>query len=356
MAPPGYRGTFVISWAQTEADGFRSPVSDLLSTGAVWRWNGEAVRVDHPGSVLLLEGAIGAEALQRRAARMVGRLVGAALGQRRDDPQADTGEDLPEQGFSVTDGRARYVATIIDVPGSTARLVMFTGQMPPPGVDLWVVDGHVDPVAPATPDDQSNGGVICFTPGTMIATPDGPRLIESLRPGDRVDTADSGPQPIIWVGHRRMSGARLYAMPHLRPVRIAAQALGNGRPDGELLVSPQHRMLVRGPVAADLFGSPEVLARACDLVDDWRVRVDTSLREVTYVHVALEAHHIVFANGLETESFHPMSANLDTIEPLQRDELLAVLPGIDRKPDSFGGYARRVLSLSEAAILRYRAA
>ncbi|MFA5582109.1 MAG: Hint domain-containing protein, partial [Paracoccaceae bacterium] len=37
---------------------------------------------------------------------------------------------------------------------------------------------------------------LCFTPGTLIDTPDGPRLVEDLRPGDLVLTADHGAQPL----------------------------------------------------------------------------------------------------------------------------------------------------------------
>ena len=47
-----------------------------------------------------------------------------------------------------------------------------------------------------------------------------------------------------------MTGARLYAMPHLRPIRFRAGALGQGRPEDDLLVSPQHRMLVQGRCGA----------------------------------------------------------------------------------------------------------
>ena len=115
-------------------------------------------------------------------------------------------------------------------------------------------------------------GVICFTPGTLIDTPAGPRPVEALRPGDRVLTRDDGAQELLWVGSRRMSGARLYALPHLRPVRLGAVRLGAVRlragafgllrPAADLLVSPQHRLLVRGAAARALFNEPEVLVQA----------------------------------------------------------------------------------------------
>ena len=343
-----FRGTYVISWSQTEVDGQRAPAPAHIQAGSVWRWTGLPVRVDRPGTALRLEGPLGSDDRRRRAARMVRRLVGDAVAQPIDsDPQAESSE----QGFTLTDGRQTWDACLIPVPDSAARLLMFDGGMPPADCDLWVVRSLIDPRF-LMPRPDLQGGVICFAAGTMIATPLGLRCIESLRPGDRIDTADSGPQPVVWIGQRRITGARMHVMPHLRPVRIGHSALGGGRPGVDLLVSPRHRVLVRGPQADALFGTPEVLVRACDLIDDRSVHLDHTLREVTYVHVMLDAHHIVRANGLETESFHPMDAALDNIDPDQRAALALELPD----PASYGGYARRGLSASEVAILRHEAA
>ncbi|MDG1802079.1 MAG: hemolysin-type calcium-binding protein, partial [Paracoccaceae bacterium] len=44
----GFEGAFVISWSQTELDGLWAAPISSLRTGAVWRWTGEAVRVDGP--------------------------------------------------------------------------------------------------------------------------------------------------------------------------------------------------------------------------------------------------------------------------------------------------------------------
>nr|WP_291238881.1 Hint domain-containing protein [Gemmobacter sp.] len=317
------------------------------------------VRVDGPQNVLVLEQAEGAAELRRRVARMVRRLIGASLGR----PQAadqDGGaeaapEDVtaePEQGFIVTDGHQSHAVTVIEVPDTGARLVMFVGELPPEGRDMWVVRVAIDRTHRGA-GARHAGGVICFTPDTRIATPEGPKLIQHLRPGDRVLTRDDGPQPILWTGHRRMTGARLYAMPHLRPIRFRAGAFGTDRPDGDLLVSPQHRMLIRGPQARALFNSDEVLVAAEDLLNDRSVVVDHGAREVTYIHLLLERHSILFANGMESESFHPSNTALDTIEDNQRAGLLALLPGIEANPESYGDYARRNLSASEAAILRH---
>lgn len=349
----GFRGTFVISWGQTEVDGLTASTVDALSVGVAWRWTGDAVRVDRPQDTLLLEAPEGKADMQKRAARMVRRLVGAALErQPLDAIRVDEETDTPDQGFIVTDGHQSFSIAVIEVPSSGARLLMFFGEVPPKDRDLWVVRTQIDRTHTAAGHAEA-GGVICFTPETLIATPSGPRLIRSLRPGDRVLTKDNGPQEVLWSGSRKMTGARLYAMPHLRPVRFRSGAFGAGRPEPDLLVSPQHRMLLRGPSAQALFNTPEVLVRAQDLINDLTVTVDYALRDVTYVHILLERHNIVFANGLETESFHPSNTALDMIEPDQREGLLEMMPDIADNPQSYGDYARRNLSASEATILRH---
>ena len=353
----GVKATFVISWSQTEVDGIQAVTMDMLTVGAAWRWTGSAVRIDAPGDVLILDGAEGAADMRQRAARMVQRLIGVAVATDvSTDSRAQTGVDeMPDQCFIVTDGTQSWPVTILPVPDSGARLLMFHGAVPPADRDLWIVRTQIDRSGGAA-GDRSGGGVICFTPGTRILTPDGARLIEDLRPGDLIQTKDNGAQEVLWRGSRRMSGARLYAMPHLRPVRIRAGALGKGRPDDDLLVSPQHRMLLRGAAAEALFNSNEVLVMAEDLVNDHSIMVDLTAREVTYVHLLLDRHNIIFANGMETESFHPSNTALDTIDPRERAGLLALVPGIEINPHSYGDYARRNLSSTEAAILRHETA
>lgn len=351
----GSRGTFVISWTQTEVDGVKGASLDLLSVGAAWRWTGELVRVDGQTDLLLLEGSEGKAEMQKRAARMVRRLIGSAVGKAAEDrpeEKAEEFDDLPDQGFIVTDGVQSFALTIIPVPDSGARLVMMMGDVPPANRDLWVVRTSIDRARVAA-GGREGGGVICFTPGTRIATPDGPKLIQSLRPGDRVLTKDDGAQEVLWTGSRRMSGARLYAMPHLRPIRFRAGAFGNDRPEPDLIVSPAHRMLIKGAAAQTLFGTTEVLVRAEDLLNDTTITVDHVLREVTYIHILLERHNIVFANGVETESFHPSNTALEMIDPAQRDVLMAVMPQVAINPEAYGDYARRNLSASEAALLRH---
>ncbi len=352
----GYRGAFVISWSQTELDGIKAAPMDMLAVGITWGWDGDAVRVDGPSGVLRLEEADEGPTRRRCAAKLVRRLVSAAkagvvdLGHVEDDTRG-----VPESGFLVTDGLSTYSVTLVPVGSNAPPLLMFVDELPPKGVTLWVVHLSSQPQARGVLGADA-GGVICFTPGTMIQTPQGPTPVEELREGDEVQTKDNGAQRIEWTGSRRMSGARLFAMPQLRPIRMRVGSLGIEQPEHELLVSPEHRMLVKGPVAQALFNTPEVLVSAKDLVNHSTITVDAQLREVTYVHLLLPSHQVVWANGVETESFHPASAALSSLDEEDRKRLLNLHPELETEPHAYGAFARRNLNASEAAILQHEAA
>ncbi|NKW78825.1 Hint domain-containing protein [Rhodobacteraceae bacterium R_SAG7] len=350
----GFRGTFVISWTQTEIDGLDAAPVAALDVGAAWSWHGDALRVDGPSELLRLDMADGEQDLRRRAARTVRRLVGAAVQNRSDVHAIEIDDPVSDSSFIVTNGVQSYTVTVIEAGRGRPPLLMFVDDIPPRNTDLWVVH-HALGYMGADQAPQ-NPGVICFTPGTRIATPEGPKPVESLREGDRVQTRDNGAQVVQWIGARRMSGARLFVMPALRPVRIRAGALGIDRPERELLVSPEHRMLVRGAAARALFNESEVLVAARDLINGHTIDVDTTVREVTYVHLLLEHHQVIWANGVETESFHPAHAALSALDDKDRKRLLRRLPAIEHDPASYGAFARRNLSASEAAILRHSAA
>lgn len=351
----GFRGTFVISWSQTEVDGLEAAPVQALSVGAAWSWRGDVVRVDGPGELLRLERANGNMTNRKRAARIVRRLVGAAITHTSDLDQVEVEDPLTDSGFIVTDGAQSYTVTMIEVGRGAPPLLMFLDEIPPRNTEMWIVHHSLDGLRSAGPEPMA-GGVICFTPGTRIETPQGPRLVEELREGDFVQTKDNGAQEIEWVGSRRMSGARLFAMPRLRPVRIRAGALGIDRPDAELLVSPEHRMLIKGEVAQSLFNVPEVLVSAKDLINGSTVSVDLAVREVTYIHLLLPQHQVLWANGIETESFHPASTSLDMLSTDDKKRLLDLNARLEYEPLAYGNFARRNLSSSEAAILAHEAA
>lgn len=170
-----------------------------------------------------------------------------------------------------------------------------------------------------------NVNLICFADGTMIRTPEGDRMVEDLAVGDLVETRDHGARPIRWIGSRALPKEALMAQPRLRPVVISKGALGNER---ALRVSRQHRMLVKSWRAEMLFGEAEILVKAADLIDGDAI-YQSDAEAVTYFHILFDEHEIVFAEGAESESFHPGAEALSTLDADAREELCTLFPEIE---------------------------
>ncbi len=193
--------------------------------------------------------------------------------------------------------------------------------------------------------------LICVARGTLIETEDGPIPVESLRKGALVRTADGPAQPVRWIGSRKISELEMRADPSLRPIRIAAGALGEDRPSRDLLVSPQHRILVEDWRAELMFGDTEVLVPAKALLNDTTVRIDHGAREVEYFHVLFDSHQIMLTEGLPTESFHPGDYALRDIDACARQELLRLFPALSTA-HGVGPTARKALRPWEGALLQ----
>lgn len=194
-------------------------------------------------------------------------------------------------------------------------------------------------------DNAYTNYVACFTPGTCIATPEGPLPVEQLRIGDLVTTQDNGDQEIRWIGRRHLSQQDLDAYPNLRPVRIRAGALGGGLPEADLIVSPQHRILVSSKIATRLFGVPEVLVAAKQLVSLDGIDALTAPQGVTYIHFMCARHEVVFAAGAPTESMYAGRQALLAMPDAARREIFALFPElINMDPDARPPSARHLPS------------
>ncbi len=145
---------------------------------------------------------------------------------------------------------------------------------------------------------------VCFTAGTQVQTPRGPVAIETLQPDDMVLTRDNGPQPVVWVWSKTHSPAAMARNQRLCPVRIARHALGNSLPVRDLYVSQQHRVLIASRIAERIFGETEVLVAAKDLLALAGVEVVLPAQELTYIHLLLNGHEIVLAEGAPSESMY----------------------------------------------------
>jgi len=166
----------------------------------------------------------------------------------------------------------------------------------------------------------------CFTHGTLIETPDGPRLIETLVPGDLVTTLGNGSQHLRWVGTRHLSPRDMLLRADLRPVLFEAGSFGNSR---ALMVSPQHRMLLNDWRAEVYFGEDEVLIAAKALVNGKTVRQVVPEGGVVYCHLLFAQHEVILAEGALSESFHPGEIGLGALDNAQRQEIEALFPDLE---------------------------
>ena len=191
--------------------------------------------------------------------------------------------------------------------------------------------------------------VPCFTPGTLITTERGLVPVEHLTVADKVLTRDHGLQPLRWVGRRDLGLADLIAGPKLQPVRICAGALGKGLPARDMLVSPQHRMLIAGPRAQMLFGEDEVLVAATHLTVLPGVE-QVLTQGIQYLHLMFDAHELITADGAWSESFQPAARTLHDLGADQRAEIEALFPGLALGETRFQA-ARLSLKSHEARVL-----
>ncbi|MFV0409238.1 MAG: Hint domain-containing protein [Paracoccus sp. (in: a-proteobacteria)] len=169
---------------------------------------------------------------------------------------------------------------------------------------------------------------VCFTAGTMIETTEGLVAIETLRQGDLVLTRN-GPQPVRWIGKRRLDSVDLGGNPKMLPIRVPAGAFGNGLPKRDVTFSPQHRVLIRSSIAERMFGSQEVLVPVKQLIGVNGIEVAGDVREVQYIHVMFEEHQLVEVEGIEAESLYPGQQALSFLGEDQLNELREIFPNFD---------------------------
>ncbi len=224
------------------------------------------------------------------------------------------------------------------------------GGFPPIGVPLSVVSVSEGPAGSSTLY-ADYATPICLTTGAMLATPDGPVAVQDLAIGDLVNTLDHGARAIRWIGCIKVGRDRLLANPAFWPVRIKQHALGPGLPDRDMLVSQQHRLLIRDLRAEILFGEAEVLVAAKHLINDSTIRMARDVTAVTYYHLMFDDHEILFSDGVETESFLPGPQAISAIPTAAKQELFALFPQLEGNTDTYGLPARRMLSGREGRII-----
>ncbi len=214
-----------------------------------------------------------------------------------------------------------------------------------PGVGGYVGDGAIrfelDDGTTLILKDWENIKLVCFARDTRILTPRGEIAIQDLGAGDIVLTMDSGFQEIRWIGSTRVPGKG-----HLAPIRIKAGTLGNSR---DVVVSPQHRVLLKGGELEVLFGQNEALVAARHLVNGDTITVEEG-GEVEYFHILFDQHEIVYSEGMPSESFHPGAVGLSGMARRTRREIIELFPQLETDVAAYGASCRQSLKAHEAKV------
>lgn len=189
------------------------------------------------------------------------------------------------------------------------------------------------------PLDVGDLGPPCFAAGTLIETERGMTPVQDIEVGDLVRTLDNGLQPVRWRGTRGVA-----ALDKRAPIRFAKGAIGNSR---ELLVSPQHKILVSGWRAELFFGEDEVLVAAAHLVNADTIH-RAPRRHIDYHHLMFDRHEIILAEGIPTESFFPGDYILQDSD--LHDEIMDLFPEMIGAANPDWETARTVLRNAEAKV------
>ena len=160
--------------------------------------------------------------------------------------------------------------------------------------------------APTLDTSHPFAAVACFVRGTRIAVLRGETLmhgakmattgaekaIEDIQIGDLILVLKGGARRVKWIGHRSYDAATVARNINLRPVVICKNAVEQGIPRRDLLVSPGHALYFDG-----------ILIQAAALVNDKTIyRRDADL-PAEYFHLELHQHDVIFAEGMPVESY-----------------------------------------------------
>ena len=192
-----------------------------------------------------------------------------------------------------TDGTHALVESVVIVPGLAA------GQVGHGGTIIFDAELGENPFITGTGTvainsvfDTQGATLPCYLRGTMIATPDGEREVESLAIGDLVSTASGEARAVRWIGTRAYAARFAANNRDVQPVVFEAGSIADNVPSRALHVSPDHAMFIDG-----------VLVPAAALINGTSIRRAEGIEQVEYFHIELDSHDILVADGAFAESF-----------------------------------------------------
>ncbi|WP_301067116.1 Hint domain-containing protein [Pseudooceanicola sp.] len=198
-------------------------------------------------------------------------------------------------------------------------------------------------MAPATAEFEN--AFNAFARGTLISTPDGPRAIEDLRPGQLVETLENGPQAITWIGSMTLVPSAPVVDPaQSRLTRITGDRFGQGKPASDLMVGPGARMLHSPDMLRDDELRGQSYTSFTDFVDGDSVFEVVPPAALETFHLCLAQHATIFANEVAVESYHPGYHLAETMGPNKLALFVSLFPHLDELAD-FGLLAHPRMSL-----------
>ncbi len=200
-----------------------------------------------------------------------------------------TNQDGAQVQTTVTGSGANSLAAFfrnlsVDMLGTRAG-----GQF---GISFNIADTTTSTSIPVFTEAFGGANSACYAAGTRVATPSGEIAIETLEIGDLVATSSGIAKPVKWVGRRTYTAAQVAANPHLRPVVIRKNALANAMPHRDLAVSAMHALFL-----------DDVFIPAASLENGITILRSDALEPVEYIHIELDDHDVIFAEGAPAETF-----------------------------------------------------
>ncbi|MDX8355245.1 Hint domain-containing protein [Cognatiyoonia sp. IB215182] len=250
-----------------------------------------------------------------------------------------------------------YTGTVNGV-SVTFTLVQFVGQqymfLTDGSVEVNdVIEGTNNGATAANPSDYNElPDFVCFTSGSCVETPEGPRPVEGLRIGEMVLVAAGVSKPVRWIGRRHLNSRTLRQSPHLRPVLIKQSAIAPNVPSCDVRVSQQHRIALSSPICEMLFDTNDVLVPARFLVNDVDIVIDDACQAVDFIHILFDQHELVNVGGLWSESFFLGDNATREMAGDTLSEVLELFPELKGRVAAYGKTRLSVLKPYEVDTIR----
>ena len=194
--------------------------------------------------------------------------------------------------YTVSGTPAQVEAALQSLAYTPATGLAPPGQSVMTDFDLAISDGFTTTFDLTT--SVATSAIACFVSGNCILTDCGEVHVETLAIGDIVMPGRSGsslPRRVIWIGRRHIDCSRHPNPTAVWPIRVTANAFGEGLPVRDLYLSPEHAIYWEG-----------TLLPIKELIDGQAVaQIERDC--VTYWHVELDAHDVLLAEGLPAESY-----------------------------------------------------